>query len=197
MESLKKTRRRELAGFDSSITRKSRFVPPWLKISFKNKPTMLNDSPGPLDLRHPGSVELHLYRNWLSEQLPHLRSLPLVGDKQIDNHHASLIRRCEAEIMRVNQLEPTAWYEAMVHSGLLHGITQILEPAKVPTGKSLVQGLRTSYLIHLQCKSYRTRCPTFSWPVCSWLHSFTHSPPSHLCRPSSSSPLSESSSSAS
>lgn len=109
---------------------------PWIKLQFKNKPTTLNDPPAPLDLRHPGSVELHIYRTWLFEQLPYLQSLPGVGDKQIDNHHASLIRCCEAEIARVDGLESAAWHEEMVHASLLQSFTRILEPSKAPTGNA-------------------------------------------------------------
>lgn len=136
MESLTKTRVRELGGFNSAITLKSRFVPQWTKVSFRRGPTTLHDPPAPLNLGHKGSVELHVYRMWLSEQLPYLQSLSPIGNKQIDNHHTSLIRRCKQEIARVNELELRAWHEEMANTGLLfQSVTRILEPSKAPIGK--------------------------------------------------------------
>ena len=116
---LLKCRVKELGGFDSSMTLRSRHVTLWTKLHFKSKPSSISDPPADLDLAERGSAELYTYRTWLLEQLPYFKNLPPVGNKCVDNYHAKLVERCEGELRRLNAFVVAAWRKELAHAGLI------------------------------------------------------------------------------
>lgn len=142
---LRKCRIMELGGFDSSLTKRSRYVPYWTKVKFKNKPTSLSDLPSKLNLSDRTTAELHAFHTWLHEQPPYLRGLPAIGDKAVDNHHEKLIERCEAEIRRLDTLVSQSWQREKAYAGLLFagGLTPVLRPVDV--GDRMCTALNTCF----------------------------------------------------
>ncbi|KAJ2965991.1 hypothetical protein NUW54_g13937 [Trametes sanguinea] len=130
-------RKNVLSEIESRVHHRSRRVTQATatRLVFSVSPTTSTDPVAPLAPDAAENKEFMSYRTWLRERNAFLDTeLASIGDKDADNRRASLLRRMESELRRLDDLEEYCWDRTKILTKLpgLYFLSDAAEPIIIP-----------------------------------------------------------------